>query len=175
MTIGGLGIAGNLPSAAIAPQLHDIFQYLTQARSPDRLAAGKAAAVGVDRQVAVEVEHAGLAVLPGLAALGIAIDDQSPAPSSAEVRAAIVDLKRRGIGTAALLFDSIFSSDGVWVDPPGFIAGAIAAGLTAVIGASLPAVVVLGVVAFGVFGVLLGKGGVELTDGDHVDHSGDHH
>ncbi len=55
------------------------------------------------------------------------------------------------------------------------IAGAIAAGLTAVIGASLPAVVVLGVVAFGVFGVLLGKGGVELTDGDHVDHSGDHH
>ncbi|MEP6869396.1 MAG: aspartate aminotransferase family protein [Novosphingobium sp.] len=45
----------------------------------------------------------------------------------AEVRAAIHDLKRRGIGTAALLFDSIFSSDGVWVDPPGFLAGAVAA------------------------------------------------
>lgn len=43
---------------------------------------------------------------------------------TAQVRAAIHDLKRRGIGVAALLFDSIFSSDGVWTDPPGFIAGA---------------------------------------------------
>ena len=43
----------------------------------------------------------------------------------AEVRAAITDLERRGIGVAALLFDSIFSSDGVWIDPPGFIAGAV--------------------------------------------------
>jgi hypothetical protein len=55
------------------------------------------------------------------------------------------------------------------------IGGAIAAGLTALIGATLPAVLVLGVVAFGVFGVLLGKGGVELTEGDHVDQSGGHH
>ncbi|MCB1355569.1 MAG: aspartate aminotransferase family protein [Maritimibacter sp.] len=45
----------------------------------------------------------------------------------AQVRAAIYDLNRRGIGVAALLFDSIFSSDGVWIDPPGFIAGAVAA------------------------------------------------
>lgn len=43
----------------------------------------------------------------------------------AQVRAAITDLQRRGIGVAALLFDSIFSSDGVWIDPPGFIAGAV--------------------------------------------------
>ncbi|MDZ4309619.1 MAG: aspartate aminotransferase family protein [Cypionkella sp.] len=43
----------------------------------------------------------------------------------AQVRAAIVDLKRRGIGVAALLIDTIFSSDGVWVDPPGFIAGGV--------------------------------------------------
>lgn len=45
----------------------------------------------------------------------------------AQVRAGIVDLNRRGIGVAALLIDSIFSSDGVWVDPPGFIAGGVAA------------------------------------------------
>ncbi|MEZ5781068.1 MAG: aspartate aminotransferase family protein [Rhizobiaceae bacterium] len=45
----------------------------------------------------------------------------------AEVRAAITDLNRRGTGVAALLIDSIFSSDGVWVDPAGFIAGAVAA------------------------------------------------
>lgn len=44
-----------------------------------------------------------------------------------QVRAAIHDLRRRGIGVAALLFDSIFSSDGVWIDPPGFIAGGVAA------------------------------------------------
>ncbi len=46
---------------------------------------------------------------------------------TAQVRAAIHDLNRRGIGVAALLFDSIFSSDGVWIEPPGFIAGAVAA------------------------------------------------
>jgi 4-aminobutyrate aminotransferase-like enzyme len=46
---------------------------------------------------------------------------------TAQVRAAIHDLNRRGIGVAALLFDSIFSSDGVWIDPPGFIAGGVEA------------------------------------------------
>jgi 4-aminobutyrate aminotransferase-like enzyme len=45
----------------------------------------------------------------------------------AQVRSAIIDLNRRGMGVAALLIDSIFSSDGVWVDPPGFIAGGAAA------------------------------------------------
>src|SRR5688500_15066860 len=35
----------------------------------------------------------------------------------AQVRSAIVDLNRRGIGVEALLIDSIFSSDGVWVEP----------------------------------------------------------
>lgn len=44
-----------------------------------------------------------------------------------QVREAITDLNRRGIGVAALLIDSIFSSDGVWIDPPGFINGAITA------------------------------------------------
>ncbi len=55
------------------------------------------------------------------------------------------------------------------------IGGAVAAGLIAATGASTPAVLVVGVVAFGVFGVLLGKGGVELTEGGHDDHSGGHH
>ena len=39
----------------------------------------------------------------------------------AQVKSAVHDLQRRGIGVAALLMYSIFSSDGVWVDPPGFI------------------------------------------------------
>ncbi|MGO8256623.1 aminotransferase class III-fold pyridoxal phosphate-dependent enzyme, partial [Rhizobium ruizarguesonis] len=44
-----------------------------------------------------------------------------------QVRSAIADLTRRGIGIAALLIATIFSSDGVWVDPPGFIAAGVKA------------------------------------------------
>ncbi|RUM24012.1 aspartate aminotransferase family protein [Rhizobium vallis] len=54
-------------------------------------------------------------------------EKQAAAFFEEQVRSAIADLKRRGIGVAALLFDSIFSSDGVWVDPPGFIAGGVKA------------------------------------------------
>ena len=41
------------------------------------------------------------------------------------VRAAASDLKRRGIQPAALLVDTIFSSDGVFSDPPGFLRQAV--------------------------------------------------
>jgi 4-aminobutyrate aminotransferase-like enzyme len=41
------------------------------------------------------------------------------------VAAAIEDLERHGIGFSALLIDSIFSSDGVFADPPGFLRAAI--------------------------------------------------
>lgn len=54
-------------------------------------------------------------------------DEEAADFFEAEVRAAIYDLRRRGIGVAAFLFDSIFSSDGVWVDPSGFLKGAVAA------------------------------------------------
>jgi hypothetical protein len=53
--------------------------------------------------------------LPGPAGLP---ESQAADLVEAEVRAAIVDLNSRGIGVAALHIDSIFSSDGVWVDPP---------------------------------------------------------
>lgn len=65
-----------------------------------------------------------MVTLPGPA--GIA-PSQAAVFFEAQVRAAIKDLERRGIGVAALLIDSIFSSDGVWVDPAGFIAGGISA------------------------------------------------
>jgi 4-aminobutyrate aminotransferase-like enzyme len=42
------------------------------------------------------------------------------------VREAIGDLRARGIRPAALLVDTIFSSDGVYGDPPGFLAPAVA-------------------------------------------------
>jgi 4-aminobutyrate aminotransferase-like enzyme len=41
------------------------------------------------------------------------------------VATAIEDLKRHGIGFSALLIDSIFSSDGVFADPPGFLRAAV--------------------------------------------------
>lgn len=41
------------------------------------------------------------------------------------VRAAIADMKRHGIKPAALLVDTIFSSDGVFADPPGFLREAV--------------------------------------------------
>ena len=43
------------------------------------------------------------------------------------VQAAIDDLLRHGVRPAALLVDTVFSSDGVFVDPPGFLAPAVAA------------------------------------------------
>jgi 4-aminobutyrate aminotransferase-like enzyme len=58
-----------------------------------------------------------------------------PAPESAgagageifanHVRAAFADMTRSGIRPAALLIDTIFSSDGVFSDPPGFLAQAV--------------------------------------------------
>jgi 4-aminobutyrate aminotransferase-like enzyme len=42
-----------------------------------------------------------------------------------DVSNAIKDLKGRGIGVAALLIDSLFSSDGVYADPPGFVRDAV--------------------------------------------------
>jgi 4-aminobutyrate aminotransferase-like enzyme len=46
---------------------------------------------------------------------------------AAAVRAAIAEMQEAGIKPAALLVDTIFSSDGVFADPPGFLAPAVAA------------------------------------------------
>ncbi len=45
---------------------------------------------------------------------------------TAAVQAAIDDLIRHGIRPAALIVDTVFSSDGVFCDPPGFLKGAVA-------------------------------------------------
>lgn len=46
---------------------------------------------------------------------------------AAAVEAEIAVLAEMGIGCAALLVDTIFSSDGIFADPPGFLAAAVAA------------------------------------------------
>jgi 4-aminobutyrate aminotransferase-like enzyme len=44
-----------------------------------------------------------------------------------DVREAISQLQNNGSGVAALIFDTIFSSDGVFADPPGFVREAVEA------------------------------------------------
>ena len=51
--------------------------------------------------------------------------DDLGARFAAEVKLAIDDLERHGIRLAGLLVDTIFSSDGVFADPSGFLAGAV--------------------------------------------------
>lgn len=57
------------------------------------------------------------------------------------------------------------------------VAGLIAATLARVLGeVGMSPAFALGAMVFGVFGVLLGSGGVELTSVDHgADHANDHH
>jgi 4-aminobutyrate aminotransferase-like enzyme len=57
---------------------------------------------------------------------GTAADDVA-ARFTRDVQTAIADLQRHGIRPAALLVDTLFTSDGVFADPPGFLAGAVAA------------------------------------------------
>lgn len=60
--------------------------------------------------------------LPGAYGIG---DDEAEAFFTRELRGAIEDLDRRGIRLAAFVLDSIFSSDGVHIEPSGFVRGAI--------------------------------------------------
>jgi len=46
---------------------------------------------------------------------------------AAQVRAALVDMQRHGIRPAALLVDTLFTSDGVFADPAGFLGEAVEA------------------------------------------------
>ncbi|MDQ1850617.1 aspartate aminotransferase family protein [Gemmobacter fulvus] len=54
-------------------------------------------------------------------------DAEAAEAFTAEVKAALAEMKRRGVKPAALLIDSIFSSDGVYSDPKGAIKEAVEA------------------------------------------------
>ena len=56
---------------------------------------------------------------------GAARAEQLSQEFAARVQAAIEDLRRSGVGFSALLVDSIFSSDGVFAEPAGFLGGAV--------------------------------------------------
>lgn len=66
-------------------------------------------------------DHVCIVPAPGPAVFG---NDIGGGFTSA-IEQAIATLKSRGHAPAALICDSIFSSDGVFADPPGFLAGAV--------------------------------------------------
>lgn len=55
----------------------------------------------------------------------LAPDGDVAAFFAANLKAAIDDLEAAGIGFAAIIVDSIFSSDGIFADPPGFLQAAL--------------------------------------------------
>jgi 4-aminobutyrate aminotransferase-like enzyme len=59
------------------------------------------------------------------ASAGAARVEQASQEFAARVQVAIEDLQRSGVGFSALLVDSIFSSDGVFAEPAGFLRGAV--------------------------------------------------
>lgn len=62
-----------------------------------------------------------VAIIPAPAARdGMSVE----ASFAASVEQAIAELNSRGIGLAALIIDTIFSSDGIYADPAGFLKGA---------------------------------------------------
>jgi 4-aminobutyrate aminotransferase-like enzyme len=63
-------------------------------------------------------------VIPAPETFRIPADDLGKRFTEA-VNEAITDLERSNIGIAGLLVDTIFSSDGVYADPPGFLAPAV--------------------------------------------------
>lgn len=65
--------------------------------------------------------HVRIVPPPSRAAFG----DELEAGFAAAVTAAADDLRRSGLGLAAFICDSVFSSDGVHADPPGLLRGAV--------------------------------------------------
>ena len=84
---------------------------------------GSGAGVGNGGGVASGAAGAGGAAAG--AGVGSARVEQLSQEFAARVRAAIDDLQRSGVGFSALLVDSIFSSDGVFAEPAGFLRGAV--------------------------------------------------
>ncbi|MES2715344.1 MAG: aminotransferase class III-fold pyridoxal phosphate-dependent enzyme [Pseudomonadota bacterium] len=86
---------------------------------------------GVTQTMAEASPSLGAGMQLGGAVRTVALPLQAPPDQigplfAAGVRAAIADLQAHGLAPAALLVDTVFSSDGVLTDPPGFLAEAVA-------------------------------------------------
>ena len=95
-----------------------------EARGGASVAKHTGAASGASRAGAVGVASGAADAAAGLRG-GSSRVEQLSREFAARVQAAIEDLQRSGVGFSALLVDSIFSSDGVFAEPAGFLRGAV--------------------------------------------------
>ena len=95
-----------------------------EARGDASVAKHTGAASGASRAGAVGVASGAADAAAGLRG-GSSRVEQLSREFAARVQAAIEDLQRSGVGFSALLVDSIFSSDGVFAEPAGFLRGAV--------------------------------------------------
>jgi len=130
--------------ATFPPQIGHVMFTCTGSEANDlALRVARTCTGGTGFIVTANAYHGVTSALAELSpSLGLSLPEGShvrlvPAPSSAadagdviahRVRAALADMKKSGIRPAALLVDTIFSSDGVFADPPGFLRLAVEAG-----------------------------------------------
>ncbi|CAN7156296.1 aspartate aminotransferase family protein [Variovorax sp. LjRoot130] len=82
---------------------------------------------GVTASIAEASPSLGKFVQLGDAVRTVPAPDGGGAAFADGVRAAIADLQAHGMRPAALMVDTVFSSDGIFTDPPGFLAEAVEA------------------------------------------------
>ena len=129
--------------ATFPPQIGHVMFTCTGSEANDlALRVARTCTGGTGFIVTANAYHGVTSALAELSpALGLPLPEGShvrlvPAPGSASnageifaghVSDALADMKKRGIRPAALLVDTIFSSDGVFADPPGFLRPAVEA------------------------------------------------
>jgi 4-aminobutyrate aminotransferase-like enzyme len=129
--------------ATFPPQIGHVMFTCTGSEANDlALRVARTCTGGTGFIVTANAYHGVTSALAELSpSLGLPLPEGSharlvPAPSSTadagdvfahHVRAALADMKKSGIRPAALLVDTIFSSDGVFANPPGFLRPAVEA------------------------------------------------
>jgi 4-aminobutyrate aminotransferase-like enzyme len=128
--LGGLGAGlGHVMFTCTGSEANDLALRIARSRTgADGVVVTANAYHGVTAAVAAASPSLGAAVAPGPSVRTIAAPDPAATDPTAEgerlaaeLRAAVVELDAEGIGFAAFLADTIFSSDGIVADPAGFL------------------------------------------------------
>jgi 4-aminobutyrate aminotransferase-like enzyme len=128
--LGGLGAGfGHVMFTCTGSEANDLALRIARSRTgAEGVVVTANAYHGVTAAVAAASPSLGAAVAPGPSVRTIAAPDPAAADPTAEgerlaaeLRAAVVELDAEGIGFAAFLADTIFSSDGIVADPAGFL------------------------------------------------------
>jgi 4-aminobutyrate aminotransferase-like enzyme len=128
--LGGLGAGlGHVMFTCTGSEANDLALRIARSRTgAEGVVVTANAYHGVTAAVAAASPSLGAAVAPGPSVRTIAAPDPAATDPTAEgerlaaeLRAAVVELDAEGIGFAAFLADTIFSSDGIVADPAGFL------------------------------------------------------